>query len=223
MQTSSVLSCRQPPVQKPSGGARDPSSHQAVLAQHRPHICPWWLSWTLVSPVRKWLGNDPELLLGSFVRSGDRVLEVGPGPGFYTVPLAKRVGPDGKVVCIDLQPRMLEALRKRLARKGLADRMETHLCSSDSLGTADRGGSMDRAVLIYVLHEMPDPRRTLAEVFDALRSGGELLLVEPKRHCPAELFAAELWAAEQVGFTSADVALWDELGKYQAAVLVRRI
>lgn len=203
----------------PASG-RDGRAHEATLAQHRPHRCPWWLSWVLVNPIRRWL-TDPDRLLGSFVRPSDRVLEIGPGPGFYSIPLAQRVGSKGKVVCVDVQAQMLESLRKRLARSDLGDRVETRLCSGESLGIASLAGSIDRAILIYVLHEVPDPRRTLAEIHDALRPGGELLLVEPKGHCSSELFAAELWAAEQVGLSNSGVPLWEGLGKHHAAVLVR--
>jgi ubiquinone/menaquinone biosynthesis C-methylase UbiE len=77
---------------------------------------------------------------------------------------------------------MLDSLRRRLARRGLADRIETHCCAESNAWLEGRRESMDKAVLIYVLHEVPDLRQTLAEVHAVLRTGGALLLVEPKRH-----------------------------------------
>jgi ubiquinone/menaquinone biosynthesis C-methylase UbiE len=160
-------------------------------------------------------------VLGDFVKDGERVLEIGPGPGFYTVPLARRAGAQGKVVCVDVQQRMLDSLRRRLARRGLADRIEAHCCAGSSAWLDGYREAMDRAVLIYVLHEVPDPRQTLAEVYAALRPGGTLLLVEPKRHCSAELFAAELLAARQVGFTDISDQGWQYLKKFQSALFRR--
>lgn len=190
---------------------------ETVLARHTPHVCPWWLAWSLANPVRRWLDN-PEALLGDFVRPGDRVLEIGPGVGFYTLPMVRHAGATGKVVCVDVQQRMLNGLQRRLAHKGVSERVETFCCATDDRWLEQVRGSMDRAVLIYVLHEVPDPRKTLAEVYEALRPGGMLLLVEPKGHVPAALFAAQGWAARQVGFTDAGRERWDALTGRQAAL-----
>jgi ubiquinone/menaquinone biosynthesis C-methylase UbiE len=196
------------------------NSPESVLARHHAHVCPWWLAWGLASPIRRWF-NDPDALVGDFVKAGDRVLELGPGPGFYTAPLARRTGAQGRVFCVDVQQRMLDSLRRRLTRRGLADRIETHCCAEGNAWLGGRRESMDKAVLIYVLHEVPDLRQTLAEVYAALRPGGALLLVEPKRHCSPDLFATELWAARQVGFADISEQSWPYLKKFHAALLQR--
>jgi ubiquinone/menaquinone biosynthesis C-methylase UbiE len=196
------------------------TTHESILASHHPHVCPWWLAWGLSNPIRRWL-NDPEAMLGDFVRPGERVLEIGPGPGFYTLPMARRVGADGRVICVDVQQRMLNTLVRRLARRGLGDRVETHCCAGGSSWLDSVRGSVDKAVLIYVLHEVPDPRQTLDEVHAALRPGGSVLLVEPRGHCSPELFAAELWAARQAGFMHAGEQAWTYLSKFHAALLCR--
>jgi ubiquinone/menaquinone biosynthesis C-methylase UbiE len=198
------------------------ASSESVLTRHHPHVCPWWLGFGLACPIRRWF-NDPNAVLGDFVKEGERVLEIGPGPGFYTVSLARRVGAEGKVVCVDVQQRMLASLVRRMARHGLADRIEAHCCAKDSGWLDGCRQSMDRAVLIYVLHEVPHPQQTLAEVYAALRPGGSLLLVEPKRHCSPELFAAELWAARQVGFSDVSDRQWKYLAKFQTALLQRPV
>jgi len=195
-------------------------SPESVLARHHPGVCPWWLAWGLANPIRRWF-NNPDQVLGDFVQPGDRILEMGPGPGFYTVPLARQVRASGKVVCVDVQQRMLDGLVRRLAKRELGDRVETHCCARDNGWLDHVKGSMDKAVLIYVLHEVPSPRQTLAEAFAALRPGGKLLLVEPKGHCSPELFAAELWAARQVGFQSARDPAWKSLARFHAALLQR--
>jgi len=76
------------------------------------HVCPWWLGPLLASPVRK-LVQDPARILAPHVREGMTVLEPGPGMGFFTIELARRVGPRGRVIAVELQPRMLAGLRRR--------------------------------------------------------------------------------------------------------------
>jgi len=200
--------------------AASAASHESVLSRHHPHVCPWWLGWGLACPIRRWF-NDPNAVLGDFVTEGERVLEIGPGPGFYTATLARRVGATGKVVCVDVQQRMLASLGRRMARLGLADRIEAHCCAHDDGWLEACRQSMDKAVLIYVLHEVPRPQQTLAQVYAALRPGGSLLLVEPKGHCSPGLFAAELSAARQLGFRDVSDRQWKYLTKFQTALFQR--
>lgn len=178
-----------------------PSSVSPAV-HHGTHVCPWWLGWALIFPARRWF-LDPARLLEPLVEPGHQVLEVGPGNGFATLPLAERVGPDGRVHCVDLQPRMLTALERRLRRKGLASRVSTRRCKADDLEVADLAGRIDLAVLIYVLHEVPDAARTLAQVVATLSPCGKLLLVEPSGHCPSEMFADQLRIARELGLVPA--------------------
>jgi len=89
------------------------------MAEH--HVCPWWIGWLLASPLRK-LTGDPARLLTPFVRAGMMALEPGPAMGFFTLELARLVGPQGRVVAVDVQPKMIAGLRRRAARAGVADR-----------------------------------------------------------------------------------------------------
>lgn len=86
-------------------------------------VCPWWLGYLLVSPLRRWL-HDPRVLLAPYVAPGMVVLEPGPGMGFFTLELARAVGSAGRVVAADVQPRMLQGLRRRAESAGLADCIE---------------------------------------------------------------------------------------------------
>ena len=73
------------------------------------HTCPWWLGYLLVTPLRR-LKEDPARILAPHVQEGMTVLEPGPGMGFFTLELSRRVGPRGRVVAVDLQEEMLAAL-----------------------------------------------------------------------------------------------------------------
>lgn len=165
-------------------------------------VCPWWMGYLLLSPLRRLL-QDPGRILGPHVREGMTVLEPGPGMGFFTLELARRVGPGGRVVAVDVQPRMLAALRRRAARAGLADRVEARQARGDALGVEDLAGKVDLVLAFAVVHELPDQARFFAEVRLALAPGGRVLLAEPAGHVTAAAFQATLAAAQGAGLRAA--------------------
>lgn len=161
-------------------------------------VCPWWLGPLLASPIRR-LWQNPRRILAPHVRPGMTVLEPGPGMGFFTLPLARLVGPTGLVVAVDVQPRMLEGLRRRTERAGLAGRIETRLARGDDLAVADLAGKVDLAVALWVVHELPDQARFFAQVRRALRPGGQVFVVEPRGHVSRVAFDETLRIAEAAG------------------------
>ena len=166
-------------------------------------VCPWWLGYFLASPLRRFL-EDPKEILGPYVRPGMKVLEPGSGMGFFTQELARKVGREGRVVAIDIQPRMLNGLRSRLQKAGLADRVDARLASADSLGIQDLAGKIDFILAYAVVHEMPSSRAFFDQAAAAAKSGAHLLIVEPKGHVTPEEFEAELEDAAQAGFATVD-------------------
>ena len=152
-----------------------------------------------MNPLRKFLEN-PERMLGGFVKEGMTVLEPGCGMGYFTLPLARMVGAKGRVIAVDIQPKMLAGLSKRAQKAGLFDRIEIRRAGSDGLDFADLAGQVDFVAAIHMVHEMPDARRFFSEVRRALKSGGRILVVEPKGHVSKAHFAETVAAAEQVGF-----------------------
>ena len=155
------------------------------------HICPWWLGYALASPLRRlWL--QPIEILRPFVAAGATVLEPGCGMGFFTLDLARLVGPDGRVVAIDIQPRMLASLARRARRAGLAARIEARLARPDSLGAEDLDGRVGFALAFAMVHELPDAGRFFRELHRALEPSGTVLLAEPKGHVTHPAFADTL-------------------------------
>src|SRR5512140_339286 len=174
-----------------------PSSSHATTAES-PHTCPVWIGYLLASPVRRLFENPGKMVL-PLVKPGDRVLELGPGLGFFTVPLAKAVQPAGKVVCVDVQQGMLDRLGRRLGKRGLADHVELRLCGHDDLGLTGEHERCDLVLAIHVVHETPSPDKTLLALADSLKPGGQLLLVEPAGHISRETWQAEVSALERAG------------------------
>ncbi len=165
-------------------------------------VCPWWLGPLLANPLRR-LVQDPAAILAPHVQEGMTVLEPGPGMGFFTLEAARRVGERGRVVAVDLQPRMLAGLRRRAAKAGLVGRIELREAKRESLGVADLAGRVDLALALLVVHELPDPARFFAELRDALAPGGKILVVEPRGHVAPASFEASMAAAARAGLRRA--------------------
>lgn len=163
------------------------------------NVCPWWVGYLLLSPLRRWKQN-PDQILASYVSPGMVVLEPGPGMGFFTLPLAKRVG-SGRVIAVDIQPKMLTALRRRAEKAGLVQRIETRLAPPESLGVQDLNGQVDFVLAFAVVHELPSSEMFFREAVAALKPGGRMLLAEPAGHVKQSTFDQELDFAQASGLT----------------------
>jgi ubiquinone/menaquinone biosynthesis C-methylase UbiE len=168
--------------------------HPPVL----PSVCPWWLGYFLVTPLRR-LWQDPRAILEPYVREGMTVLEPGPGMGFFTLDLAQRVGPAGRVVAVDIQPKMLAALRRRAQRAGIDGRIETRQATGSDLGVGDLAGKARFVLAFALVHELPDVTAFFAQVARALAPDGRVLVAEPRGHVSGVDFERTLEAARRTG------------------------
>jgi SAM-dependent methyltransferase len=132
------------------------------------------------------------------------VLEPGPGMGFFTLALARLVGPSGRVVAVDVQPKMIERLKRRAAKAGLLDRVDARVAPAESMGITHLQGSADFTLAFAVVHEFPDADRFFAEVAAASKPGATILLAEPSGHVKAAAFDSELQAAATAGLRLVD-------------------
>jgi ubiquinone/menaquinone biosynthesis C-methylase UbiE len=166
-----------------------------------PHVCPWWaVPFTIDPPFRRFL-HDPKRIVEPYIKPGMTVLEVGCGVGYFSIPMAGMVGNSGKVMAVDLQFPMLEMLKRRAEKAGVADHIELIKCEKDRLGIDVEA---DFALVFAMLHEVPDQARLLGEVYHCLKEGGKLLLAEPPIHVTAKTFEKEVAVAEEVGFKVVD-------------------
>lgn len=161
-------------------------------------VCPWWIGWLLVSPLRR-LWQEPRTILSPCVRSGMTVLEPGPGMGFFTLALAQLVGPQGRVIAVDVQPRMLDALERRARKAGLVDRIAVRQADGSSLGVDDLAGQVDFVLAFAVVHELPDQVAFFEQVAKVLKPGGRVLVSEPRLHVKESDLAVTVRTAEQAG------------------------
>ena len=186
---------------------------------HQQEPCPWWLGYVLVNPIRK-LFQNPSNLVAPYVDEGMLVLEPGCGMGFFTLELARRVGPSGRVVAVDVQPKMLAGLRRRAGRAGLLDRLDIRQVAEDRLGIADLDGQVGFVLAFYVVHELANPGGFFEEVRTALGPSGRLLIVEPRAHGGGDPgFQDSLDVAGESGLVVLDRPAYQ---RNQAALLGRR-
>ena len=165
------------------------------------HVCPYWVGYLLLNPLRKLLEN-PDKILGPFVQEGMTVLEPGCGMGYFTLPLARMVGPKGRIVAVEIQQKMLSALERRARKEGVLDRIDLRQIGPKGLGVEDLSGEVDFAVALHMIHEVPDQSSFFNEIRKALKSGGKLLIVEPKGHVSQAQFDQTLTIAEKIGLKS---------------------
>ncbi len=162
-------------------------------------VCPWWLGYLLASPLRRLL-QDPEEIVRPYVKEGMSVLDIGCGMGFFSLPLAKLVGETGKVVCVDLQEKMIKGLIRRALKAGLSDRIDARICRKDSLGVSDIAGKIDFALAFALVHEVTDKERLFAEIYSTMKQTGELLVAEPQGHVSKPDFEKTVSIAQSAGF-----------------------
>lgn len=137
------------------------------LKKGRGTPCPASWSWIVDNPIRRW--DVRHALTRAGLRTGETVLELGPGPGAFTVDAARRVGPEGRLIAVDIQPEMIAQVEARVQAAGVTN-VETRVASAYELPIED--GTVDRAFLITVLPEIPDPVRALREIYRVLKPGG---------------------------------------------------
>jgi SAM-dependent methyltransferase len=145
----------------------------ALWWRRNPSACPYNQRFWVQAPhpfitrdrLREVLGAGP----------GERILEVGPGTGYYTLDVAEWVGPDGRVEILDVQQEMLDHTMGRANESGLENVAPT-LADATAMPYEDDG--FDAAYLVTVLGEIPDQDVALRELARVLKPGGRLVVGE---------------------------------------------
>ncbi|HPS58296.1 MAG TPA: class I SAM-dependent methyltransferase [Spirochaetota bacterium] len=168
--------------------------------KNKPLVCPWWAGRLLANPLRRIIHN-PEKITGPYIKEGSLILEIGPGMGFFSLPMARLAGETGKVYCVDIQEKMLSVLRKKTEKAGLSQRIITRISAGDSLNILELHGRIDFCLLFAVAHEIPDQKKLFSEIFNSLRENGILFFSEPAGHVTKNEFSNSLDYAREAGFT----------------------
>jgi SAM-dependent methyltransferase len=196
---SSMAMSKNPKESSTSAGEPKHPHHEVVSASRAGH---------LDSSLRRFIYR-PDRLAERYVKPGNCVLDFGCGPGFFTREFAKKAGDTGKVIAVDLQEDMLRLLREKLEPEGLMPRIRTHKCTQDSIGLSpewDR--KIDVAFAIFVVHEVPAPKRLFLEIASLLVPGGLLFYSEPPFIVSGTEFRDNLTLALEAGFALVESRLF---------------
>jgi ubiquinone/menaquinone biosynthesis C-methylase UbiE len=124
------------------------------------------------------------------------VLDIGCGPGFFSVEMAQLVGESGRVIAADLQEGMLEKLRNKIQGTELEQRITLHQCPDSGIGVSDK---VDFALAFYMVHEIPNQQEFLSEIRSILKADGQVLIVEPPFHVSKKAFEETIGKARGAG------------------------
>ncbi len=190
-----------------------------VVRRVAPGPMPVRLAPVLTTPLRLRLFGTPDRVVDrAGVALGMRVLEVGPGPGVYTVALARRVasaGEDGGLTCLEVQPEMISMLHERLRTAGIQN---VEIIQGDARRMPWPDGWFDLIFLVDVVGEMPDKPAFVRECTRVLKPGGTLAvteqIIDPDYHLPGTMrtFAADAGLREEARVGS---SLWTYTARYR--------
>jgi len=183
-----------------------------VMRRGTPYF-PHQLAFMLDSPIHRALAKPGQVAENLDLTGSECVLELGPGPGLFSVEIARRLT-SGRLEQFDLQPEMLDKSRRKLEGAGCRNVGFHAGEASDGLPFPD--GTFDRAFLSAVIGEVPDQAACLRSVHRVLKPGGLLIFAE-RFPAPARLSVAELCLlAEAAGFDFLDASgnIWQDVVRF---------
>jgi len=160
------------------------------------HICPVERAGTLDNKIRRWLQN-PQKILKPYIEEGMTVLDVGCGPGFFTLDMAQMVGKSGRVIAADLQEGMLQKIRDKINGTDIEERIILHKCEENRIGVSDH---VDFVLLFYMVHEIPNKEALFNEIRSIHNPNGQILMVEPPFHVSKSAFKETIRQATDIGY-----------------------
>lgn len=163
------------------------------MSSRKDRVCPVSLHRSLDNSLRKIIHN-PGKILKPFIKEGDTAIDIGCGPGFFTIPMAELTGKTGKTIAADIQQGMLDIVKSKIKNTDLEERVILHKPEQDSLNLFVKA---DFILLFYMVHEVPDKVEFFKQVKDTLKDTGRALLIEPPVHVTRKDFRKTKTQAEQ--------------------------
>jgi len=170
------------------------------VSDKKKHLCPVERAGSLDIGIRRWV-QDPQKILRPYIEEGMTVLDLGCGPGFFSIDMAQMVGKSGRVIACDLQEGMLRKVRDKIQGTELEARIILHKCEENKIGVSE---NVDFVLAFYVLHEVPNQEDSLNEIGAILKPDGQVLIVEPPFHVSKAAFEETVRKARNAGFTLVD-------------------
>jgi ubiquinone/menaquinone biosynthesis C-methylase UbiE len=167
------------------------------MDSQRNRVCPVKLANSLDNTIRRWLQN-PQKILAPYIKEGMTVLDIGCGPGFFSIEMAKMIGKNGKVISADLQEGMLQKLSNKIKGTELEERIKLVKCDKSKINISEQ---VDFILAFFMVHEVPDKNSFFGELKNVLKGKGQLLLAEPRLfHVSRKEFELTIMLAKDKGF-----------------------
>lgn len=160
-------------------------------------VCPVSLHRSLNNPIRKLIHN-PKKILSRYIKEGDIAIDIGCGPGFFTIPMAELTGKTGRTIAADLQQGMLDIIKKKIKNKPIEKGIILHRTTETNLNLAIKA---DFALLFYMVHEVPNREELFRQVITTMKPTGTVLIIEPPVHVTKKDFEETKQAARKAGFS----------------------
>lgn len=125
------------------------------------------------------------------------VVDIGPGKGYFTIPMCQLVGGEGRVIAVDIQEQMLKSIQRRAAAAGVAESLTTHLSMPNDFGLAVQA---DFVLAFWMVHEVPESGQFFTNVKAIMKSEAIFLIAEPLFHVTEGRFNNTLRTAQEMGF-----------------------
>ncbi|MDZ4164961.1 MAG: class I SAM-dependent methyltransferase [Smithellaceae bacterium] len=164
------------------------------------HVCPSWLCFTFDNPLRK-IYQDPHKILSPYIRPGAVAVDIGPGKGYFTIPMCNLVGREGRVIAVDIQEKMLRAVQRRGSEAGLSANLATNLSRPDDFCL---DVNADFVLAFWMVHEVPEVGRFFVNVKEIMKPQALFLIAEPLFHVTKRSFDNTLRTAQETGFKIVD-------------------
>jgi 2-polyprenyl-3-methyl-5-hydroxy-6-metoxy-1,4-benzoquinol methylase len=166
-----------------------------MVFKNSDRVCPASRSDSLDSWLRRKV-HDPEKILHDYIKEGSIVMDIGCGPGFFSIPMAGMVGETGKVIAVDLQEEMLQKLKVKASKKNLQDRIIYHNCTADDIGINEK---VDFVLTFWMVHEVRNTDNFFIQIAKTMKPGSHYMLVEPKLHVPLNRYNEIVSSAVKAG------------------------
>lgn len=163
-------------------------------------VCPVEKAGGLDNSLRRVLQN-PRKILKPYIRKGMTVLDLGCGPGFFSIEIANLLNGSGKVFAADLQDGMLEKVDKKIKGTVLEQRFELHKCEKGEIGITEK---VDFILCFYMIHEVLNQDNLFRELKSILKPDGKIYIIEPKFHVSEKSFEEMINKIQGVGFEIID-------------------
>jgi ubiquinone/menaquinone biosynthesis C-methylase UbiE len=147
-----------------------------MTKQKKSSYCPLCMAGILDSKLRRFFFN-PNKILKPYIKKNITALDIGCGPGVYSIEMAELLGGTGKVIAVDMQKEMLEIIEKKIRGKSIEKNIVLHQCPQEKIDVKE---NVDFVLMFYVVHEVPSKKNLFNEVLPLINKNGLLMIVEPK-------------------------------------------